>query len=353
MWTQFKSSVQNLTRRYGAEASFVGRVALKAFLPPGADTLLTAGLDALFEYVDHKAGEGLSEEELHHHLTQLNLPVDTLNQSLTHLDQNAVSVLDQIHTHHHQGKPEVEIQTLIQKQITHNPTLQHLKATFEHFVHDLDQVKQNTSVLIEGQNYQTRLIEEMLALVKDTLSHSSAPPSLEALSSLINQSSSTQPRSNQRSSTPLHQVNTPSPKSSSFHSSSFSCDFLLQPRSNPKRRGAKSISPLSQSSSMINPQFQQNERSASSFASSPYPSLCRGEGPFTLYLLQVGQHDVQLVKWICEHLEYSLSEALLLIQTAPCPLYKSSNFVRLGSWQNELRALGVETKFSQKSSING
>ena len=55
VWGVFaRSDLESWIGKYGSEASFVGRVAVVAFLPPGAGKLLESGLEAVFEYIQGK-----------------------------------------------------------------------------------------------------------------------------------------------------------------------------------------------------------------------------------------------------------------------------------------------------------
>ena len=345
MWTRLQNSVQSLTQRYGAEAAFVGRVALKALLPPGADSLLTAGCEALFEYIDSKSGDPINEEELHQHLTQHHLPVGPLNQSLIHLNEHGQEVLDRIHQTHQSGYSETDINQMIQQHIAQDPTLQQLKYTFEGFAKDLQDLKNRTSVLISGQSYQTQLIEEMLSLVKGALREQHIP-SLNQLSSLIDSSVSS---AVSKSSSPSLTLSSPRPSLANplqnelIPTSSPSSSPVLSPHlaQLTQARFKHSKTPKK------TPQKTQTASIHLSSENSLSSHVCKGEGDFIFYLIKPGQDHIRVIKWLCEHLYYSLSEALILIQSTPCPIYKSSDFVLLARWQKELKTVGITCKFKR------
>ena len=89
------STLRGWARRYGAEAAFVGRVAVAAFLPPGVNKLVEAGLEAAFEYIQsqpERSFDADGEEGLRQRLASVGVDETKLSQ-LSEQDQFKVQVM--------------------------------------------------------------------------------------------------------------------------------------------------------------------------------------------------------------------------------------------------------------------
>ena len=69
-----------------------------------------------------------------------------------------------------------------------------------------------------------------------------------------------------------------------------------------------------------------------------------GNGRVSLTLVQVGPAPITIVKWLCEEWGYSLQDAIITTQSAPCVVRRADNFVILGQARNALEKLGAELK---------
>jgi hypothetical protein len=69
-----------------------------------------------------------------------------------------------------------------------------------------------------------------------------------------------------------------------------------------------------------------------------------GNGRVSLTLVQVGPAPITIVKWLCEEWGYSLQDAIITTQSAPCVVRRADNFVILGQARNALEKLGAELR---------
>lgn len=73
-------------------------------------------------------------------------------------------------------------------------------------------------------------------------------------------------------------------------------------------------------------------------------SSAAGEGRVAIQLLDAGETPVLVIKWLCETWGYSLQDAIIATQSAPCVVRRDHQFVNLERERQALEKLGARVK---------
>ena len=179
-------------KRYGSEAAFVGRVAVAAFVPPGANILIEKGLEAAFEYIESHPEQKINEQVLSEQIATVGLNANQASQlsQLVQIDQSASGTLEYAFKSKQMGGSRLDVEHSLRRMIAQDPNLLALRNTLEQLSHSLTRLTQQGEVLIAGQAYQAAALEEMMqmvrAMAKQLSGNQSAQPSMSKELSAIN-----------------------------------------------------------------------------------------------------------------------------------------------------------------------
>lgn len=340
------TTLRSWLSKYGSEAAFVGRVAVAAFIPPGASVLIEKGLEAAFEYIqDHP--DKLNEQALQQYMAQSGISTqqtEEVNHLVSQIHELAPQTLEHAFESQKAGKNRNEIESVLREFIASDPTLRAIQSSIESINRSLNQLSEQSQVLIAGQVYQTQAIEEMMSMLRNmavqlqqgqgqSVQSSHFIPSLQQFNV------------NQRI-TPISQTDVFSDSLSSFETASqkqtatvsasdlvarFKALTQAQSSQNKLDTSLDAFSKLDHSSAQESVSFEQE---------------LVGTGRVALELTEVGHQPLQVIKWLCETWSYSLSEAIILTQSIPSIIRRSNHFVELAQAQSSLVYLGAKLKLN-------
>jgi hypothetical protein len=359
-------TLRGWARRYGAEAAFVGRVAVAAFLPPGVNKLVESGLEAAFEYIQsqpERSFDADGEEGLRQRLASVGVDETKLNQLselVSRVDGEGAVVLREASELSKAGQGYEQAELRLRQLISSDPTLSAMRASLEQVSASLTRLETQGEVLIAGQAYQTAAIEEMMQMIHAIAAQvgTSAPspsiaqsPSAQlaahfGLSTAPINSPQSAPQS---ASSALDALGSPPTTSHNAPSINTSASRDLVARfhelNKARERRAPSVSAPSASDALSALSAPQPSPSSPSQISQQEGELFEvGEGRVALSLTEVGTQPIKVVKWICEAWSFSLADAIIATQSTPVTLRRSDDFVSLARAQRELSALGATLK---------
>ena len=371
--------------KYGGEAAFVGRVAVAAFLPPGAGALIEKGLEAAFEYIQSQPERTVDPNALNRHLAEAgisNAQSDELSELIERVAVGGEVTLERAYAARQAGSGREEIERGLRELITSDPALSALRASLEQIGAALTRLGQQGEVLIAGQAYQTEAIEEMMRMIHSIaaqvganvtpppqlpsqLSSQAAPPLLSAPSASeqlsaafgLSNNSPSAPAGNSSALDSLSaRPSAPASGSSALDSLSarpsaagdLVVRFYETTRTQPHVQKSEAVNLVERFQALTKARGAKGTpRLDALSASQPAPSeLCAqvGEGRVALSLEQAGPQPIGVVKWLCEAWGYSLPDAIIATQSAPVVVRRSNDFVSLGRAQADLQRLGATLK---------
>lgn len=360
-------TLRGWARRYGAEAAFVGRVAVAAFLPPGVNKLVEAGLEAAFEYIQsqpERSFDADGEEGLRQRLASVGVDetkLSQLSELVSRVDGEGAVVLGEASELSKAGQGYEQAELRLRQLISSDPTLSAMRASLEQVSASLTRLETQGEVLIAGQAYQTAAIEEMMQMIHAIAAQvGTSAPSLSIAQSPSAQLAahfglSTTPVSgphrssqsaSQSASSALDALGSPPITSQDVPSinTSASRDLVARFHELNKARAHQAPSASTPSASDALSALTSPQPPTSSPSQQEGELFEVGEGRVALSLTEVGAQPIKVVKWICEAWSFSLADAIIATQSTPVTLRRSNDFVSLARAQRELSALGATLK---------
>ena len=342
-------TLRSWAKKYGSEAAFVGRVAVAAFVPPGASVLIEKGLEAAFEYIQSQPEQKVNDLVLSQRMDEVGLSheqAEHFSQLIHQVDESAGGTLEHAFHARQAGDSRSQIESHLRHVIAQDPTLLALRNTLEHVSNSLNALTKQGEVLIAGQAYQAAALEEMMHMIRNIaqqVNHGQGiltpiptptNPVIDPLSLIDHQQRSDQLFTQETPSAldaldQLTNVHDPQKKESTLKVKPASATAL-----------ANRFKELTQAKSTNYMIF--SELSDQSEQVFDCPQV--GNGRVALSLLEVGDQPLLIVKWLCESWSYSLADALIATQNTPVIIKRSDQFVQLGQAQKNLASLGAKLK---------
>jgi hypothetical protein len=354
-------TLRSWASKYGSEAALVGRVAVAAFIPPGANVLIEKGLEAAFEYIQSHPDKAVNETVLSQQVQAAGLDSNQtqhLSQLVQQIDHAGSNTLDQAFSQHKAGLSRDQVEQHLRQVIATDPTLSALRNSLEKVSSSLLKLTEQGEVLIAGQAYQAAALEEMMQMIRGMAQQMNLGSAIPTASNQLLEASHLVSSSSHHSASLLDATNLTSGRD--HHSSSFNA--LDQLNQNPlvqssSSSGAKALrantktsmsatdlvarfKQLSQGKNTLLDGFARAEQRSSDVHTFDCPQV--GQGRVALSMLEVGHQPLLIVKWLCETWSYSLPDALIATQNTPVIIQRSDQFVQLGQAQQALSQLGAK-----------
>ena len=353
-------TLRSWASKYGSEAAFVGRVAVAAFIPPGANVLIEKGLEAAFEYIQSHPEKAVNETALSQQVQAAGLDLNQtqhLSQLVQQIDHAGSNTLDQAFSQQKAGLSRDQVEQNLRQVIATDPTLSALRTSLEKVSSSLLKLTEQGEVLIAGQAYQAAALEEMMQMIRGMAQQMNLGSAMPTASHQLLEASSLMSSSNDHSASLLDAFNL---TSNQGNSSSFNALDELNQSSSVQQSslsGAKTLGSnaktgmsaadlvarfkqISQGNNAFLDGFARAEQKASDTHTFDCPQV--GQGRVALSMLEVGHQPLLIVKWLCETWSYSLPDALIATQNTPVIIQRSDQFVQLGQAQQALSQLGAK-----------
>lgn len=342
-------TLRSWAKKYGSEAAFVGRVAVAAFVPPGANILIEKGLEAAFEYIQSQPEQKVNDLVLSQRMDEVGLnheQAEHFSQLIHQVNQSAESTLEHAFQARQAGDSRTQIESHLRHIIAQDPTLSALRHTLEHVSSSLNTLTRQGEVLIAGQAYQAAALEEMMHVIRNIaqqVNHGQGiiTPISTSTTSMVDPLSLID--HHQKSDQLFIQENP---------SALDALDQLTRVHDLQKKQSTLKVKPAS--ATALAKRFKEltQTKGSKSMAFSEFPNQSEqvfdcpqvGNGRVALSLREVGDQPLLIVKWLCESWSYSLADALIATQNTPVIIKRSDQFVQLGQAQKTLASLGAKLK---------
>lgn len=332
-------------KKYGSEAAFVGRVAVAAFVPPGANMLIEKGLEAAFEYIQSQPEQKVNDLVLNQRMDSVGLnqeQTEYLSQLVHQVDQSGERTLEHAFHLRQVGNTRSQVEADLRQIIAQDPNLSALRSSLEKVTDSLNTLTKQGEVLIAGQAYQAAALEEMMEMIRGLAQQMNQgqgviapiPTPSSALDSLA---------------AIAHRHSSDDAFTSEAPVALDALDQLKRQHESQKEKStkpasatalAKRFKELTQTKSSKLMDFQDQSKQSEQIFDCPQV----GNGRVALSLLEVGNQPLLVVKWLCETWSYSLADALIATQNTPVIIKRSDHFVQLGQAQKDLVAFGAKLK---------